>query len=149
MDNFKKGGIAILAAIITAISAWYFSVEKLNLGEGISALVCVVAFILGVYKNIRFGTFNIKAFGQIIPKLITYSSLLISVHLLSQFEIEGVKQETFSWLTIIAYTSLMIVEASSIFDHTHCIYPTFLTRSIKLFFDNLKKKQQEKFKQYE
>lgn len=106
----------------------------------------VIDTILGIYKNFKLATLDWGAFDRFFAKIVAYCSALAAVHILSEFTIKNENQGVFDWLTIIVYTSVMVLEARSIFKHINQIYPNQLVQAIIDFFDSILKKQQEKLK---
>lgn len=80
-----------------------------------------------------------SGFSKFVIKLIAYCVLLILVHVLTNFTINGDKQEIFEWSDSVIYISLIIRESISIVEKLEMlkpgIVPPFITKRLKKFDD--------------
>lgn len=52
-------------------------------------------------------------------KVIQYFAFVVTIHVVSHFEISGQSQDLFNWLPRVAYIYLILIEAKSIFENIH------------------------------
>ena len=72
---------------------------------------------LGIYKALRRGEFKWSEFKNIGDKLIGYSSILVLVHVLTSFTVDGEKVRLFDWVKVGVLSSLILKEGISILKH--------------------------------
>jgi phage-related holin len=106
----------------------------------ISLLVGLDTFT-GMWKAFRKKELSSKGYGQVITKIIIYGIFLIVCHALQNFTIGKTNSGWFGWIDNIAFGTLMVREAISIFENLAIISPTvFPTKWI----DKLKQIQDDK-----
>ncbi len=92
--------------------------------------------VLGLIKSWKRGNISSKGCGGIIYKMISYSAILVILHIMSNFTIDKNSFTVFSYVKVLGYSSLIVKEAISIVENIACINNTFLPKWI------LKKLQQ-------
>jgi toxin secretion/phage lysis holin len=92
---------------------------------------------LGMLNAWRKHSFSSKGFGQILTKIFVYSAILITVHILSTFTIEGTHPSIINYGDNFIMTSMIIREVISIFENASLIYPglipAFILKRLKAF----------------
>lgn len=100
-------------------------------------VLIVIDTITEFYINIKAHTINSKAFGNVVDKLIAYSSLLIIVHIISHFTVEGKAVEIFHWMQTVAYSALLVRESISILENISIVnsklIPSWILKRLKEF----------------
>lgn len=85
-----------------------------------------------------------KGLRQTVIKVIQYFIFLITIHVLTNFKIQGVEVELFAWITTSAYAFLIGIEAKSILENLAGFNDTFdATALIDKLKDVLPKKKGE------
>lgn len=84
--------------------------------------------IFGVLKNWKYGTLSSDAWGKVVWKFISYTSLLILAHILTHFTVDGNVVVVFTWLDEAVYSALMVKEGISIVENLGAISPTLLPK---------------------
>lgn len=69
---------------------------------------------LGIYIALRRDEFKWSEFKNIGDKVIGYSSILVLVHVLTSFTVDGEKVQVFDWIKVATLSSLMLKEGVSI-----------------------------------
>ena len=100
-------------------------------------VLVVVDTLLGLYRAIRQKNLSSKAWGMVLDKVISYTSILIMIHVLSFFTVGGKVVEAFTWIKVIAYSMLMVKEGISILENVGAInsrlVPKWILKKLKEF----------------
>lgn len=117
----------LMIPILTMIEKYIF-----NDWEFIRFLIVLIVIdtILGVWKSYIKKCISSKGWGQVIRKLIAYSSLLILTHVMAEFTISGVKNVLFGWFPQFAYSAIIVRECISIVENIGILNPNLLPARI-------------------
>jgi hypothetical protein len=89
-------------------------------------IACTLDFITGVTKVwVRQGSAFItsKGFRDSISKIVQYGAFIIITHVLTHFEINGVKYVQLDWFDSAAYIALILIEGKSVYENIVAINP--------------------------
>ena len=107
--------LIVLVAVVTPIIGFF---EKYIFGdwEYLTFLILLIVgdTLLGVYLHWRNKSISADAWWKIGDKLITYMSLVIAIHILSHFTIDGVEVRALQWTKYLGYSGMIVKEAISI-----------------------------------
>jgi hypothetical protein len=112
----------VLLIILSVSSDWLvklgFYFEKYIFQDWGFIAYLVVPIILdtliGTYRAHKQGKFKWGNFGKIIDKLITYTTILILVHVMTSFTIGDTTITVFKWMRVTVFSALMAKEGYSI-----------------------------------
>jgi len=91
-------------------------------------ILFIVDTVTGFMKAMKYGTISSSGFGRVIRKMVSYFSVLILAHVLTNFKIDGEVSTLFGWVDDFAYTSLLIKEAISILENIAAINPAWVPK---------------------
>lgn len=92
-------------------------------------LICVDT-LTGFVKYWKLNQISSTGFGKLLFKLLTYSSVLIITHTMTEFKIRGEVNQFFGWFDDLAYSAIMIREAISILENLGASKNKFIPKSI-------------------
>lgn len=107
-------------------------------------IACTLDFITGVTKVwvVQGSAFiTSKGFRDSVSKIVQYGAFIIITHVLTHFEVGGVKYIQLDWLDSAAYIALILIEGKSVYENIVAINPKmdFLRPLIKKLDDLIEK----------
>jgi len=93
-------------------------------------ILMVLDTLLGVYKHAKLRTISSSAWSKVIDKMVSYFSLLIIVHVMSHFTIDGEEIVVLNWVKYLAYSSLIVKESISVIENVGAISPKFVPKNL-------------------
>ena len=135
----QKGLMAVLLTVSLAPVLGFFEKFFFNDWEYLQFLIILIAgdTVLGFYKHYKRGTISNKAWGQVLEKFITYGSVLIVIHILSHFTVDGQMVTGFHWIKSLGYSALIVKEAISILENlggiNNKLIPAWILKRLKDF----------------
>jgi toxin secretion/phage lysis holin len=131
---FDVGLGVIVATIAQFISTYIFA--DIEFVKWLAVLI-VIDTILGFIDAVSKGKVSSKGFGMIIKKIIAYGVVLCVIHILTNFKVEGTKNELFNWFTQIGYSALVVRESISILENSGKfapnLIPAWILKRLKAF----------------
>lgn len=122
--------IATILPIATIGGSVLFFIEKYVFKDwdfaGYLLVLIVADTLLGVAKNIKNKTVSSSGFANFFIKLLVYSCVLISLHVLNNFTVNKVSHQLFDWSNTVVYTAIIIRELISIFENVAEIKPNLI-----------------------
>lgn len=104
------------------------------------AFLCILITldtVTGVWKAIKHGQIQSRAFGRFFEKIAVYMIALITIHVMTQFPKSDVTKGIFSWFEHLGYAAFMVREGISIFENVASIrpqlIPPFILKRLKNF----------------
>jgi toxin secretion/phage lysis holin len=82
--------------------------------------IVVLVFIdtaLGFYRAWHLKRISSKGFSKVLSKLVTYSILLITSHVLAEFTVRGERVLLLEWFSAAVYPFMIVREALSLIEH--------------------------------
>jgi hypothetical protein len=123
-----------LAPLIILLERYVFSDVQFILH-----LVVVVGVdtMLGTILAIKKRKFSSVGFGKLFAKLFVYLVMLIAIHNISNYEVQGERNLVLSWVDSVVYATIMIRELVSIFEKTtllgYFVPPGWLIKRFQIF----------------
>ena len=90
----------------------------------------IVDTILGTYKAWKSKTIESRAYSRLFEKILLYSGVLVTSHILISFPISGAPNGFFGWCDDVLYCAMIVREAISIFENVGEIKPDLLPKWI-------------------
>lgn len=134
----ESKGFIVLVVLVAPLLGW---LEKYIFSdwEYLTFLGLLVGgdTVLGFYKHYRNHAISSNGWDKIKDKLIVYFSLLILIHILSHFTIDGSDIEALHWTKYAGYSYMIVREAISILENAASIskrlVPTGLLKRLKQY----------------
>ena len=104
---------------------------------GFLVVLMSIDTITGFIKYWKLKQISSKGFSALFIKFLLYSSVLITGHVLTQFQINGNQNIIFSWIDDLIYSAIVVREAISIFENIAIInpelFPQWILKRLKAF----------------
>jgi phage-related holin len=81
---------------------------------------------LGMAMSWRTRRISSNRFARLFQKSIVYLTLLVLVHVLCHFTVEGQRNQLFDWFSSFVYAAIMVREGISILEHLASLNPKLL-----------------------
>lgn len=106
-------------------------------------ILIILDSFTGIWKAWKQKEVSSKGFAQVIKKIMIYCIFLIVVHILEFFTVKSKMNSVFGWIDNLAYSTLIVREAISIFENLAIIAPNIFPIKIleKLKYFNKDGKQ--------
>lgn len=88
---------------------------------GFLGILMVIDTVLGIVKHWKNHTVSSQGFSKVFTKCLIYGALLIVVHVLTNFKVDGTVSTAFGWIDDTVYAGMLLREAISILENMAAI----------------------------